>query len=477
MALIDNALIFFYMAALLVIGIYANHKQKNVDDYYVAGRRQGTISIACLWLASWIGGASIIGSSGKAYETGVSAVWYVGAVAIGLFLFGLLAARRAKILGDQHQFLTFPDLIEHQFDSRTRVVVTLTTIASYIAFSAGQLAAAASVLHVLLGWDFSYTLLLATGVVVLYTATGGYLAVAWTDWVQLVLLLIGVLLVGFPIAIQLTGNFEQLTAQLPESYSNLGAWGWPAIIAMVVSMVLSFFTSMDCYSRSFAAKSAKAARNGALLAVLFVLPLAVAATWMGMTTAVLFPGITENNNVLPTFVMEMFPDGFKGLMLVGVLAAIMSTADICILTASANITNDIYERYINPDISQKNMLRLGMLASLLIGFLSALMAWKMQDVLDILLIGFTLNSAAVILPSIAALYAWKVNAGAAFWSICLSFVTVLAWYAGASLELSPVFEVEALWPGLAVATISFFSLGWRGRQSKAISAVQAADQQ
>ena len=469
MALIDNALIFTYLAALIFIGIYANYKQADVDDYYVAGRRQGTISIACLWLASWIGGASIIGSSGKAYEAGITAIWYVGAVAIGLLLFGLFAAGRAKVLGDRHNFLTFPDLIEQQFDSRTRIVVTITTVAAYIAFSAGQLAAAGSVLHVLLGWDFASSLLLATGVVVVYTATGGYLAVAWTDWVQLVLLLIGILLIGFPIAIQQTGPFDQLAAQLPDSYQDLGAWGWPVIAAMVVSMVLSFFTSMDCYSRSFAARSVKAARNGALLGVLFVLPLAVAATWLGMTTAVLFPGIEDSNDALTTFVLQMFPAGFKGLMLVGILAAIMSTADICILTASANITRDVYQRYVNPEISQQNMLRLGMLASLFIGLLSAFLAWKMQDVLDILLMAFTLNSAAVILPSIAALYAWKVNAGAAFWSICISFVTILAWYACASLELAPVFAVEPLWPGLVVAVISFYGLAWHGRRNMAMA--------
>jgi SSS family solute:Na+ symporter len=470
MALIDHALIFFYLAALVGIGIYANYKQADVDDYYVAGRRQGTVSIACLWLASWIGGASIIGGSGKAYEAGITAIWYVGAVGIGLLLFGLFAAGRAKVLGDRHQFLTFPDLIEHQFDSRTRIVVTITTVAAYIAFSAGQLAAAGSVLHVLLGWDYTSTLLLATGVVVLYTTTGGYLAVAWTDWVQLILLLIGVLLIGLPIAIQQTGPFEQLTAQLPESYRDLGAWGWPALTAVVVSVVLSFFTSMDNYSRSFAARSVRAARNGALLAVVFVLPLAVAATWMGMTTAVLFPGIENSDDALTTFVLQMFPAGFKGLMLVGILAAIMSTADICILTASANLTNDVYQRYVNPDISQRSMLRLGMVASLAIGLLSAFLAWKMQDVLDILLLGFTLNSAAVILPSIAALYAWKVQADAAFWSICLSFLTILGWYACASFELAPVFAIEPLWPGLVVAGISFFGLAWSRRRKLAFAA-------
>ena len=458
MATIDLSLIFAYLVALVLIGFYANRKQTGVDDYYVAGRRQGTFSMACLWLASWIGGASIIGSSGKAYESGITGVWYVASIAVGLLAFGLLMAGRIKRMGDAHGYLTYPDLIEHQFDSRTRVIATLTSGAAFIAFAAGQLAAAGSILHVLIGWDFSLSLMIAAGIVVVYTATGGYLAVAWTDWFQFVLLLIGVLLIGLPIAIQNGGTPAELTAALPASHFELGAWGWPAIAALCVSITLSYFVAMDSYSRCFAARSPRAAKRGTLLAVVSMLPIAVAATWMGMTSSVLFPGITESNDVLTTFVVEMFPPGLRGLMLVGMLAAVMSTADICILSVSANVTRDVYQRYINPDISPQKMLRLGSLASLAVGAVATLLAWKMRDVLDILLLAFTLNSAALILPTLAAVYAWRVDSTTAFWSICLSFGTVLAWYGCATLELAPVFDTEALWPGLAVALISFFGI-------------------
>lgn len=468
MATIDNVLIFVYLGLLIVIGVYANSRQKDVDDFYVAGRRQGTISIACLWLASWIGGASIIGGSGKAYEAGITGVWYVGALAFGCMLFGLTFATRVKRLGDMHHHLTYPDLIESHYDSRTRIIATVTTAMAYIAFSAGQLAAAGSILHVLLDWSFGSGLLLASGIVILYTATGGYLAVAWTDWVQFVLLMVGVLMIGLPIAIEHQGTATELVQILPESYFHIGAWGWPTIIALAVSITLSFFTGMDSYTRTFAASSPKAARNGALLAVAFMIPIAIAATWMGMTTAVLFPGIENSNDALTTFVVQLFPPGLKGLMLVGLLAAIMSTADICILTTSANVTRDVYQRYIDPDITQQKMLQLSSIATLGAGLLAALLAWKMQDVLNILGLAFTLNSAALILPSVAAVYGWRVDATSAFWSICLSLAVVILWYVGAALELAPVFTLAPLWPGLVVAFVSFFGL--MAMQNRASSA-------
>jgi SSS family solute:Na+ symporter len=467
---IDTSIVFIYLALMVAIGWYASTRARGVDDYYVAGRRQSTFSIACLWLAGWIGGASIIGSSGRSYEMGITGVWYVAALALGCLLYGLFAAARVKQLGDQHQFLTYPDLIEHHYDPRTRIVATITTAAAYIAYSAGQLAAAGSILQVLLGWDFTSCLLLASAVVVVYTATGGYLAVAWTDWVQFILLITGICLIGLPLAIQQTGGPAELAEQLPPEFFQLGTWGWPAIIALVVSISLSFFTAMDSYTRSFAAKSPQAAKRGALLAVLFMLPIAVAAVWMGMSAQLLFPGIEQPDMVLTTFIVELFPAGLKGLMLVGVLAAVMSSADICILTASANITRDVYQRFVDPDIAPKKMLRMGSYASLGIGLLATLLAWKMQSVLDILLLAFTLNSAALFLPTVVALAGRRANSSAAFWSILLSFSSVIVWYVGGGLEWGGWFEIDALWPGLLVSVLTFTALAWRNPRDVAQAA-------
>jgi SSS family solute:Na+ symporter len=452
---LDYAIVFIYMAMMVGVGVYAGTRQQNVDDYYVGGRRQGTFSIMCLWLASWIGGASVIGASSLAYRLGITGIWYVTATASGCLLFGLFFAARLKNLGDKHQHLTYPDLIEQRYDSRTRIIATVTTSAAYIAFAAGQLAAAGSIIHVLLGWEFAPSLLLASVIVVAYTATGGYLAVTYTDWIQFILLLVGIVFIGLPIAISKTGSLADLATQLPAAHFELGAWGTSTIIAFFVSVVLSFYTGMDSFTRCFAARTAKSARRGAMMAAFAMLPIAVAATWLGLSSAVLFPGVTDSNDILTTFVVELFPTGLKGLVLVGILAAIMSTADICILTASANLTRDVYQRYVNPDVTPGRMLRMSIYSSLFVGLIAALLAWKMQDVLDILLLAFTLNSAALFLPTLFAVYEKKVSSTAAFWSICLSFITVIAWYIGAELQPGGIFDLEPLWPGLVVSAVTF----------------------
>ena len=168
----------------------------------------------------------------------------------------------------------------------------------------------------------------------------------------------------------------------------------------------------------------------------------------------------------PHFILQEFPTGLKGLVLVGVLAALMSTADICILTASANITCDIYKRYANPEVVPKKLFRMSMGASLVIGTLAALMAWRMQDVIDILLVAFTVNSAALFIPTVAMVYMSAVSKAAAFWSITLSLIAVLTLYVGSFLSDLEVFSIDPLWPGLAVSIVVFVALSMRGMEAE-----------
>ena len=96
---IDTDIIFAYLALMIVIGIYASRKQDSVEDFFIAGGKLGTFSIACLWLASWVGGAAVVGGAAKTYQVGISGGWYTMCMAIGCLLFGLYFAARVKRWG------------------------------------------------------------------------------------------------------------------------------------------------------------------------------------------------------------------------------------------------------------------------------------------------------------------------------------------------------------------------------------------
>ena len=453
MGALDTVILFAYLALLVGLGFYAQFRRKNVDDYFVAGRRMGPATVAFLWVAAWIGGASIVGTSARVYEQGVTGIWYILAIALGCLLFGLTVGARVKQHGDRHQHLTYPDFIEQNYDNRTRAVATITTVLAFTAYTAGQFVASASILEVLLGWDYGTALLVSAAIVILYTAVGGYLAVTYTDWVQVSLVLLGIVVIGIPVAISHAGGWGEMHAVLPASHYDLGAQGWDKVAALVVSLVLSFFVGMDSFSRSFAARDARASRNGALLAMVLILPIALAVAWLGLASAVLYPGHETGAGILTTLVLEAFPVGLKGLMVIAILSATMSVGAICVLTASANYTRDIHQRYISPNVDRSAMVRIGILASLGAGLVAMLMAWKMRDIIDILQLGFTVNSAGLFLPTILAIYSRRVPAAAAFWSTAASLVTVIGWRVAADAGAGGIFALDPLWPGLAVSAL------------------------
>jgi len=461
---IDTGIIFAYLGLMIAIGIYASRRQSGVEDFFIAGGKLGTFSISCLWMASWVGGAAIVGGVAKTHEFGISGGWYITCMAIGCLLFAWLFAARLKRIGNEHQLLTYPDFIETRYDSRTRIVATVTTIIAYIGYSAGQLAAAGAVLSTLLGWDYSSSLLLASSVIVIYTATGGFLAVTYTDWIQFTILFVGIVIVGIPISIANGGTWEAFTTQLPIGHFSPTGWGLPTMLALGVSIPLSFFVAMDSYTRMFAAKDEKIAKRGTYMAALFLLPLIIGATWLGLTAALHYPGAESGGDILSRLVLDIFPIGLKGLLLVGILAALMSTADICILTAAANGSRDIYQRYFNPEVSPRKLFRISMYLAAVVGVASALMAWQMQDIVGILLLAFTVNAAALFVPTIAMVTLKTINTSAAFWSISLALLTVITWYAASVMDLAPVFRTDPLWPGLTVSVVTFFGISLMARK-------------
>lgn len=462
MQTIDYCVLALYFIALLVIGILANRKQKTAEDYYVGGRNVGTLSIATLWMSSWVGGAAVIGSAEKSFQLGISSMWYSLSIFCGFLLFAFISAARIKTLGDKHGHITYSDLIETRYDTKTRIVSTITTVAAYIGYIASQLVAAAQIIAAISDFSPGMSFLIATGVTVAYTALGGFLAVENTDRFQALLLLGGITFVAVPLTWQHIGGIDRLTTELPSEFFDWGTWGWGTILALITSMILTFFTSMDSYTRCYAAGSRSIARNGTLIASGFALVISISVCFLGMSAKVLFPEASTGPagaSALTSLIMLVFPAGLKGLLLVSILSAIMSTADTCILCASANFTRDVYQRFINPGASTRTILRIGIISSAVVGVAGALIGWYFKDIMSILIMAFTINSAGLFIPTIGVFFWKRGTAGAAFWSMTLSLCTVILWYVGQSVfPDNALLATDPVWPGLLVSTGVFLGL-------------------
>ncbi|PWL56332.1 MAG: Na+/proline symporter [Desulfovibrionaceae bacterium] len=459
----DYAVLLAYFGILVGIGWRASRRQKDMTQYFVGGRRTGTLAIMTLWMASWVGGATILGTAEQAYEMGLRSLLYPCAIAFGCVLFALTFTGKIKEAGDAHGHITYPDFIEKHYGSRCRVVSTVTAFCANIGYTSSQLLATALIMNQLTGWSLGLSFVVSTAVTVLYTAAGGFLAMDETCRFQAALIFIGTGLVGMPLTLWAVGEAGHAAAELPAGFTSFGGVSGWSLVGMFLSVIMTFYTSSDSYIRCFSAKSRRAATVGTMLAALLIVSIGVSVCVMGLGARLLFPELGDGANAFITIIMRLFPSGVKGLMLVVLLAAIMSTACSCILAASANITRDIYQRFINPGAPDRRVVGLSVAGSVLVGAVSALLAWYVRDIIGLLFMAFTINSASLFLPTLGAYFWRRGTERAAFWSIALSLATVLVWYAGREcLPGAALFDVDPVWPGLALSAALFFSLSLRG---------------
>ncbi len=444
---IDAVIIIVYFAVMAILGVVGYKKNKTSEDYFLAGKRLGVFSLAAMWMSSWIGGSSIVGTSTNAYELGITGGWYVLILSVGCLIFGLTFSKLANRLGNKLKDMTYPALVTSRYDSRSGMIVVICCFLANIGFLASQLVAMGSMLMTITGWSMSTCFIVSTVVTVIYSAIGGLLAITYTTWIQFILIIFGTVVLGVPLASKAMGGLGQLNT-LPPEWFDVGRQGWPTIIALAVSSIFSFFTSMDSYTRSFAAKDAKTSRNGTLWAAVAILFIALGATIIGMAAKVLIPELPEGSSAYAALVAKFFPAGISGIVLVGVFAAIMSTGVVCINCCAANISIDIYKSRLKPDASDGSVKLLGMVSSLAVGVIGALMAWWKPNVISLLLLAFTFQASSLFFPTVMGVFWRKPTAKASFVSMLGSLIVVLIWLLGDGMNWGPIFKVDALWPGL-----------------------------
>ena len=159
---VDAIIIVVYFAVMAVMGIIAYRRNKTSEDFFVAGKSMGTFSLAAMWLSSWIGGSSIVGTSTDAYNLGVTGGWYVTILAVGCVIFGLTFSKVTKTLGDKLKNITYPGLIMSRYDRVSSDIVIICCFLANVGFLASQLVAMGSMLTTITGWSASTCFIIST---------------------------------------------------------------------------------------------------------------------------------------------------------------------------------------------------------------------------------------------------------------------------------------------------------------------------
>jgi sodium/proline symporter len=391
-----------YIGAMIAIGFVAQRRVKHADDFATARRSYGPVFLAFAFAASTASGATFLGGPGLSYEWGYAANWSNFLYPIGLYFGVLISMRLIATAGNRFGNRSIPEYLGDRYQSEgIRVLVSLMSLVLFF-YLAGQLVSGLVMFEIMLGLPAEWALVITTVVLLFYVVLGGAHADILTDGIQgfMMLILAVVVIVLFLFGVGMEDGFSGMVASLTEQDENLVQplntttplfHSWWSIVAIIFAhMPLGLLPHLG--NKLWALKDTGGQIRFVRLAFLFGLTMAMMGLGGLLARALIgdalfADGVTPNAS-LPMLFIELFPPWLAALVGVGVLSAIMSTADGLVVSSSQIIANDLYRRTIVPrlkltishDALDSSVLMISRISTVVVLLFTMGMAWALIDV-------------------------------------------------------------------------------------------------
>ncbi len=436
-----------YLAVMLTIGIYASRRAGNTADFIVAGRRLPIWIGSATIIATWFGGGTMMGGAGASYERGLLGVIadpFGGALC--LFIVGFFFARLFRRL----RLLTFIDFFQNRYGKTAATIAAIGSISSNIGWTGALLVAFGYVFETLTGVPMELGILGGAIVVFIYTMAGGMWAVALTDFVQMVVIAIGLVLLLVVVLIDVRG-WSNIAEQLPEDTFRMipldnTAEVWMNYIRAWLIFGLADVTAQTLMQRAFSAKNEQVAQNSFYLAGFGHLSLGLIPVTLGIIASVTMPGLVDPETVIPELALAHLHPVAIAIFVGALLAAIMSSADSALLAAASVFSVNIMPLF-KPQLSDRFRLLATRIAIPVFGSIAVYVALEVQVVYNLILDSNSVILVCVTVPFIAGVWWKRANRSGALASMGMGFLT---WFI--AILFAPDFPGDLL--GLLVGLVT-----------------------
>jgi SSS family solute:Na+ symporter len=343
--------------------------------------------------------------AGLGFKQGLTGAWWLLVGAIGLLILGFFFARKVRGAA----LYTLPELVAKQYDRRVGLAASILIVIAWVGVVAGQIVAAGKVLSILGTGSITFWMIIFTAVFVTYAILGGQFSVIRTDVFQAIVLFIGIF-VALALVFPSVGGLDGLKVSLPPDYFSFpisSGFDWKMLVSLLILVGATYVVGPDMYSRLFCAKEEKIAQRSAILSAFLFVPLAFAVVFIGMGAKILYPEISAEQ-AFPQVVTSVLSPGLSGLILAALVAALMSSADTCLLSQSVILTEDIF-KWFRPSTSEKKSVLLTRLSLVVLGLVALGLAIALEGVISSLLFAYTIFTCGLVIPVIAGFYKGKLK--------------------------------------------------------------------
>lgn len=407
-----------------------------MEEYFVGGRQTGPWILGLTWIATMASGGTFIGVPGLIHSYGwIVFLWIAGFMMVITTGFGILGKRVGQ-LGAKTGALTFPDLLRDRFESPLIGMLSAAMIVLlYLAYMVAQYAAGARVLEAVVGIPYVWGVIGFAVSVGLYTAYGGFRAVAWTDSFQAVVMLIGVIITAI-FAVRLAGGMSAIDAELARQNEELLSGPGPsnflplaAAVSFFILMPLSQLGQPALISRFLTFTGTAALKRAAFLTGIYVCIMYPLIILVGIASRVLVPDIEAPDHALTAVVMISVPALLAGFIIAAPVSAIMSSLSSFLLVSAGALVRDIYQRNFNPELEGDKAKRLTHILTGVITVVGLLLALNPPQYLQLIVVfAGTGLGATFAWPSILAIFWPRMNKAGCLGGIFGGFLSFVAQY-------------------------------------------------
>lgn len=398
------AVIALFFACMLAIGFVASKKQKTAEDFFVGGRGFGLLTSTATQIATGFGGGVMLAQVGIGYRYGFSVLVYSSiAIPLGIILLGMLFAKWLR----QQNFYTTSDWMCHQYgESKALRVVTSIVVALYaVAAWVAQPVAAGKILNIVTGLPIEYGIIIAALVVCIYTLSGGIMAVAYTDVAQLCLMILAVVFL-LPLVISEAGGINTVFSSVPEENLTLNAVGNDVLLAWFLALLPAQIVKQTYHQRIYGAKTEGIAVQGVYNMAIVSALMGVWAALLGMSIYAINPNLADQEQAMIWIVQHVLQGAFAIVVVAAIVAAIVSSADSALHSASSCLTRDIYQMVIKPEASDREIIVVSKVCIIFVAITGVVIGIAAPNVLQALLLGYSMTAAGLFFPLIIGHY-WQ----------------------------------------------------------------------
>jgi solute:Na+ symporter, SSS family len=446
---LQNIIIFIYLMAVLIIGVWAGRGVNNMKDYAVASRSFGTMAIFATLSASFIGGGFSMGNAEKVFLVGISnivALW-------GFSLKEILVARyiAPNIIHYPHA-ISVGDIMEPAYGKEARVFAGIFGVILCAGILGAQIGAIGYIFNLFLGISHTVGIIFGLGIVIIYATIGGMKAVVWTDIMQF-----GVLVVGIPLTlyygVEYVGGWSEVVAKVPADHLSISTE--PKALIALGSLFLTFLlgeTLVPPYvQRLLIGKENHHIRKGTLMSGLFSIPFFAATGLIGLVALAMNPSINANL-AMPYVIQEALSPLPQGIVIAAIISIIMSSADSFLNAAAIAFSNDIIKPIRKKPLSPELELKMARTITLAVGILAVVFALSIDSILDILIYAYNFWAPTILVPLAAALLGAPLSKYRFIAGATAGIITTIVW----SNLLGAPFGIDGLVVGTLANCIAFF---------------------